>query len=80
MTKPLATAVLVMRLLETEGIDPSRFAEIRAFADNQLRYPNNPEDARNRRIAIIIVNPFSLQPENEPATPVDGKMADLNLP
>jgi len=68
------------RLLETEGIDPARFAEIRAFADNQLRYPDNPEDARNRRIAIIIVNPFSLQPDDDPATPVDGKMADLNSP
>jgi chemotaxis protein MotB len=67
------------RLLEMSGVAPERFDEIRAFADNQLRYTANPEDARNRRIAIIIVNPFSLAPGGKPAAPDQGKMADLNL-
>lgn len=67
------------RLLELQGIAPGRFAEIRAFADNQLRYPDNPEDARNRRIAIIIVNPFTLPAGEEPATSSGGKMATLDL-
>ncbi len=66
------------RLLEIEGIAPTRFAEIRAFADNQLRYPNSPDDARNRRIAIILVNPFALPAEGGPATSVGGRMAGLD--
>jgi chemotaxis protein MotB len=47
------------RLLEQIGVAPERFVEIRAFADNELRYPDRPEDAHNRRIAIIVVNPFA---------------------
>jgi chemotaxis protein MotB len=47
------------RLLEQTGVAPERFAEIRALADNELRYPDRPEDPHNRRIAIIVVNPFA---------------------
>lgn len=67
------------RVLETRGIAPGRFAEIRAFADNQLRYPDNSEDARNRRIAIIIVNPFSQRGAIGPPTPLHDKIAEFHL-
>lgn len=67
------------RLLELSGVAPERFDEIRAFADNRLRYANDPEDARNRRIAIIILNPFSLPTEPDPGPPQGGEIANLNL-
>ena len=56
------------RLLEQSGIDPSRFVEIRAFADHRLRYPGNPGDPRNRRISILVLNPFSPSPPDETDT------------
>lgn len=53
------------RLLEKSGVAPRRFAEIRGFADNRLRHPDDPEDPRNRRIAIVVLNPFSEQPDED---------------
>jgi len=67
------------RLLEMSGVAPERFDAIRAFADNRLRYAGNPEDARNRRIAIIILNPFSLPGIIGPGPQRAGEIAELNL-
>ncbi|MEW5702956.1 MAG: flagellar motor protein MotB [Candidatus Zixiibacteriota bacterium] len=49
------------RVLETNGIDPSRIKLVRAYADHALRYPDHPEDPRNRRVAIVVLNEFSLK-------------------
>jgi chemotaxis protein MotB len=43
------------RLMETNGLRPGQVWEIRGYADKQPRYKDHPEDARNRRIAIIVM-------------------------
>jgi chemotaxis protein MotB len=47
------------RLLETSGVDPRSIKGVQGFADTQLRFPDRPEDPKNRRIAIIVYRKFS---------------------
>ncbi len=44
------------RLMESQGIKPEQMFEIRGYADRLPRFENNPKDARNRRIAILVLN------------------------
>lgn len=67
------------RLLEQSGIPSSRFVEIRAFADHRLRYPDNPGDPRNRRISILVLNPFGPSPLEKKETDAE-RLADHGLP
>lgn len=43
-------------LMVHAGLRENQLAEIRGFADQQLRLPQKPEDPSNRRISIIILN------------------------
>ncbi|MBI1809303.1 MAG: OmpA family protein [Gemmatimonadetes bacterium] len=45
------------RVLEQEGLDPARVIEVRGYADTQLRRPDDPQAAENRRISILL--PFT---------------------
>jgi chemotaxis protein MotB len=42
------------RLLEQQGIGPKRFLRIEGVADTQPFVPENPRDARNRRVSIFV--------------------------
>jgi chemotaxis protein MotB len=42
------------RLMETSGLRPGQVVQVRGFADRKLRKPQQPEDASNRRITLII--------------------------
>ena len=42
------------RLLAENGVDPQRIVEVRGFADVRLRNEDDPEDASNRRISLIV--------------------------
>jgi hypothetical protein len=46
-------------LAKQNGVDPGEIIEIRGYADTHLRYADRPEDAGNRRIAIVVLNSFS---------------------
>ena len=45
------------RVLQAGGLPPQRISEIRGFADTELRRPDDPLAAENRRISILL--PFS---------------------
>ncbi|HTZ41082.1 MAG TPA: flagellar motor protein MotB [Syntrophales bacterium] len=45
------------RMLETNGLDPSRVARVVGFADTQLYIKDQPKDPQNRRISIILMQP-----------------------
>ena len=49
------------RVLEATGIDQSRLAEVRGYADRRLRVPAEPTSAANRRISLLL--PFTNVPE-----------------
>ena len=47
------------RWMKDNGLRPDQMAEVRGFADTEPKIKDNPADARNRRIAIIVQNDFS---------------------
>jgi chemotaxis protein MotB len=42
------------RLLDEFGMRPKQVVEVRGFADERLMIPERPEDARNRRISLVL--------------------------
>ncbi|MGA8274116.1 MAG: flagellar motor protein MotB [Candidatus Sulfotelmatobacter sp.] len=42
------------RLMQANGVRPDQVAQVRGFADQRLRKPENPLDPANRRISIIV--------------------------
>jgi chemotaxis protein MotB len=42
------------RLLHAYGVKPSQIAEVRGFADQRLFNEQDPEDARNRRVSVVV--------------------------
>jgi len=42
------------RLMQESGLRPDQVSQVRGFADQHLRSPNDPMDASNRRISIIV--------------------------
>ena len=42
------------RLMEAHGVRHEQVAQVRGFADRQLRHPEDPEHPSNRRISVIV--------------------------
>ena len=42
------------RIMQQSGLATGQIAQVRGFADQQLRDPKNPENASNRRVTIIV--------------------------
>jgi chemotaxis protein MotB len=42
------------RLMMQNGLREDQVVEVRGFADQRLRNPQNPDDASNRRISLIV--------------------------
>jgi chemotaxis protein MotB len=53
------------RVLEETGLRAGRVTEVRGYADTQLRRPDAPMAAENRRISLLL--PFSRAPESDSA-------------
>ena len=42
------------KLMEGHGLRPEQVQQVRGYADRQLRHPDDPEHASNRRISVIV--------------------------
>ena len=42
------------RVMESHGVNARQIAQVRGFAERQLRHPEDPEAASNRRISVIV--------------------------
>jgi chemotaxis protein MotB len=42
------------RMMQNEGLRAGQVSQVRGFADQRLRVPQNPEDPSNRRISLIV--------------------------
>lgn len=42
------------RIMQDSGLKAGQVSQVRGFADQQLRVPNKPTDASNRRVSIIV--------------------------
>ena len=58
------------RLMESSGLRPGQVAQVRGFADRQLRHPDDPENASNRRVSVIV------QYQEQPGAGKDDKNAE----
>src|SRR5439155_9061850 len=45
------------RLMEAHGVRHEQVGQVRGIADRQLRHPEDPEHASNRRISVIVKYP-----------------------
>jgi chemotaxis protein MotB len=60
------------RLMEQHGVRKNQVAQVRGFADRQLRHPDDPLHPSNRRISVIIqylTAPLRTEPDAKPAAP-----------
>ncbi len=57
------------KLMEEKGIKTGQIFEIRGYADNSPMIEDNPLDARNRRIAIVVMTEDPKK-ESDEATPI----------
>jgi chemotaxis protein MotB len=55
------------KIMQAHGIRPEQVAQVRGFADRQLRHPDDPDGASNRRISVIV------QYLTPPVKPEEGK-------
>ena len=46
------------RTMERSGLRADQVTSVRGLADRQLRFPNDPLDARNRRVSILVKSPL----------------------
>ena len=44
------------RLMQDKGLRRNQVSQVRGYADQRLRLPNNPLDPSNRRISLIVQN------------------------
>jgi chemotaxis protein MotB len=58
------------KLMETSGLRAGQVAQVRGFADRQLRHPEDPENPSNRRVSVIVQY---LEPPTQPAGGHDEK-------
>ena len=42
------------KLMQAHGVRPEQVAQVRGYADRQLRHPDDPQGASNRRITVIV--------------------------
>ncbi len=62
------------RLMQDNGVRGNQVSQVRGFADQSLRKKDDPEDASNRRITILVQYLPKAEPEGEPAAaPVEEK-------
>ncbi len=47
-------ANMARRLMEAHGVRPEQVIEVRGYADRNLRKPQQPQDASNRRVTLLV--------------------------
>jgi chemotaxis protein MotB len=64
------------RIMQTSGLKASQVTQVRGFADQRLRIPENPKDPSNRRVSIIVqYNPAMALQEEKAASARPGSAA-----
>jgi chemotaxis protein MotB len=61
------------KILEEKGLKKDQVLEVRGFADRNLKHPDKPMDASNRRVSILVATSHFKSPEVSPAVPPPEK-------
>jgi len=54
------------RMMQENGLGPRQVTQVRGYADQRLRKPNDPEDPSNRRISVVVQYLEKPEPEDQP--------------
>jgi chemotaxis protein MotB len=57
------------RIMEADGLRPGQVKQVRGFADQNLRKPEDPENASNRRVSVIVKFLRGSAPKEEESAP-----------
>ncbi|HTZ58643.1 MAG TPA: flagellar motor protein MotB [Acidobacteriaceae bacterium] len=60
------------RLMEDSGLRPNQVIQVRGYADQKLRKPQQPEDPSNRRVTLIVQ--YLKPPAGPPSIVSDGSL------
>jgi chemotaxis protein MotB len=60
------------RLVQADGIRADQITQVRGFADQRLRKPEDPQDPSNRRISLIV------EYLKKPVSPADAEQGDAD--
>jgi chemotaxis protein MotB len=66
------------RLMEGHGVRHGQVNQVRGFAERQLRHPEDPENAANRRISVIVQ--YLTPPSEPPKTPAEASKGTAEPP
>ena len=61
------------KILEEKGLKRDQILEVRGFADRNLKHPDKPTDASNRRVSILVATSQTQSPETIPGVAVPEK-------
>jgi chemotaxis protein MotB len=62
--------------VQENGLGPQQVTQVRGYADQRLRKPQQPEDPSNRRISLIVqylTKPEPNEPEGKEPAKEEGK-------
>jgi chemotaxis protein MotB len=66
------------RLMIASGVQPTQISQVRGFADQQLKRPNQPTDPSNRRISVIVQH--LVKDDKEVPTPFELPNGKTSIP
>jgi chemotaxis protein MotB len=66
------------KLMENHGLRKEQVQQVRGYADRQLRHPDDPEAASNRRISVIVQ--YLAPKDGEKETPAAGEKKETGQP
>ncbi len=58
------------RLMQTSGLRSDQVKQVRGYADQRLRMPDNPTNPSNRRVSVIVQYLVAPAPAADPKTPL----------
>lgn len=62
------------KILEDKGLKKNQILEVRGFADRNLKHPDKPLDASNRRVSILVATAQVQSPDAIPGVAVPEKV------
>ncbi len=68
------------RWMQAHGMRDDQVTQVRGFADQSLRKPEDPNDPSNRRVTLIIQYQKATAADMKPPSPADAKTADPKSP
>jgi chemotaxis protein MotB len=67
------------RLMQEDGLGADQISQVRGFADQRLRKPDEPFDSSNRRVSLIVQYVPATNPV-EPSAPTTSKPEEKSAP